>query len=500
MVTVALRADLDTCIAVSRTRNLEQATAFAAETAKPEELMEQMAPLLAEEGVDDFAFLCHQGSPQFAFRGATGKTIGSLRLAEGEDWKEDRLYAQLVGKPSLEATAAAFRSASVLAKHLHDDEFERLVSFPIKVGETTGVLVIPTGKSDGKNGDLLEKCGAARRSLFHAYGRLLGDLVDTSLAHERAEGARQALGVLGHELASPLARLGSASEIGLNKARDGVVDLEERLARGNSEAALAAADGIRKATVSFLERVGESRRSVGAAMALAPIVAKENNGRLELQFWEFNLGELVCRTVTDFEEELKVSFDGPAGRIYDFDVADSVLKLGNMAGDAALLQHALLNLLRNAAKYSMTPGGGSNVCPIKITTERQQNMNIIVVHNWGRGILPEQMDPIFQAWTRFDEDADVARRGMGLGLFLARRIALAHGGTILCRKSEHALNDVNRQARLDGFDTEFELRLPKDLDEGAYVHVWRAGEPIRQPERKPNQPLNLIMEKRRSER
>jgi len=167
-----------------------------------------------------------------------------------------------------------------------------------------------------------------------------------------------------------------------------------------------------------------------------------------------------------------------------------------MAGDAALLQHALLNLLRNAAKYSMTPGGGSNVCPIRITTERQQNMNIIVVHNWGRGILPDQMDAIFQPWIRFDEDAEIARRGMGLGLFLARRIALAHGGAVLCRKSEHSLNEVNRQARLDGFNTEFELRLPKDFDEGAYVHTWRAGEPIRQPERKPDQPLNAMRKKR----
>lgn len=494
-----LRSDLDTCVAVLRTQNLEQATAFAAETSKVDGLMEQMAPLLEQEGVDDFAFLCHQGSPQFAYRGAVGKAIGSLRLIEGQEWKEDQLYADLISRPTREVAIPPYRSGSPLARHLADYGFVRLVSFPMKVGETAGTLVIPTEETGGKADDLLVKCGAARRSLFHAYGRLLADVVDTSLAHERAEGARQALGVLGHELASPLARLGTASELGLNKARDGAVDMEERLARGNSEAALAAADGIRKSTVAFIEKVSESRRSVGAAMALAPIVAKENNGRLELQFWDFNLGELVCRTVNDFEEELKVSFDGPPGRTYEFDVSQTVLKLGNMAGDAALLQHALLNLLRNAAKYSMTPGGGSTMCPIKITTERQQNMNIIVVHNWGRGILPEQMDPIFQPWTRFDEDADIARRGMGLGLFLARRIALAHGGTVLCRKSEHALNEVNRQARLDGFDTEFELRLPKDLDEGAYVHIWRAGEPIRQPERKPSQPLNLRMKKRRGD-
>jgi signal transduction histidine kinase len=491
-----LRSDLDTSIAVARTRNLEYAARVAAEASDPGDLMGAIAPLLGQEGVDNVVFLCHQrGSPQFAFHGGIGPLVSRLRWAEGEEWEEDDLYARLASEPRKAVGIVDSTSRSTLALHLSEEGFDRVVSLPISVGETAGTLLIPTGDAPGvENKSLVKQCGASRLNLLHAYGRLAGDVVDSSIAHQRAEGARQALGVLGHELASPLARLGSAAEQALRRTRDGAVEIQRRHGRRDWDGMLGAADRVRSTSVASLEKVGESRRSVAAAMSLAPIVAKETNGRLELQFREFNLGELVFKTIGAIRQEMTLSFDAPRGRTYRFEPGNSILRLRDTVGEEALLQHALLNLLRNAAKYSMTPGHGSSACKITIEAERQTNMNIIVVKNWGRGILHEQMDAIFQPWTRFDEDADVARRGMGLGLFLARRIALAHGGSVVCRKSEPTLNDINRQAQLEGYETEFELRLPKGYEEGAYVHTWHAGDPVRPPERKPDRPLQAMVE------
>ncbi|MGH2975990.1 MAG: sensor histidine kinase, partial [Solirubrobacterales bacterium] len=491
-----LRSDLDASIAMARTQNLERATHAAAEASKPAELMERLVPLLAQEGIGDFAFLCHQrGSPHFSFEFTFGPEMSGVRLAEGREWEEDELYARFASQQRATVEAVESISGSNLARQLHTRGFARVVGLPVAVGETNGALLIPIREEpaiDSRN--LVERCGASRLNLLLAYGRLAADAVDSSIAHERAEGAKQALGVLGHELASPLARLGSAAEQALRQTRDGAIEVQRRQGRKDADGILGAADRIRSTSVASLEKVGENRQSVAAAMSLAPIVAKETNGRLELQFREFNLGQLVFKAVGAVREEMKLSFDAPVNRTYQFVIGPSVTKLRDTVGEEALLQHALLNLLRNAAKYSMTRGQGNTVCEVKIDAERQSNMDIIVVHDWGRGILPEQMDKIFQPWTRFDDDVKVARRGMGLGLFLARRIALAHGGSVACRKSAPTLDDVNRRAQLEGFETEFELRLPKGYKEGAYVHTWRAGDPVRPPERKPDRPIRAMVE------
>jgi hypothetical protein len=54
------------------------------------------------------------------------------------------------------------------------------------------------------------------------------------------------------------------------------------------------------------------------------------------------------------------------------------------------------------------------------------------------------------------------------------------------------LDDVNRRAQLEGFETQFELRIPRGYEEGAYVHSWQAGDPVRLPVRKPDPPMRQV--------
>jgi signal transduction histidine kinase len=94
-------------------------------------------------------------------------------------------------------------------------------------------------------------------------------------------------------------------------------------------------------------------------------------------------------------------------------------------------------------------------------------MTIIQVENWGIGIPPDRLEEIFEPFVRGDvEDRIKAIRGMGLGLFLGRRIMSAHRGELFCLRSDPTLDDPRRTERLEGFQTIFELRLPVDLKEG----------------------------------
>ncbi len=91
--------------------------------------------------------------------------------------------------------------------------------------------------------------------------------------------------------------------------------------------------------------------------------------------------------------------------------------------DAELLRLALSQLLDNACKYSVPDS------EIKIEMESQPDMVYIRVSNNGSSIAPAEQNRIFERFYRGAE----ARRfttGSGLGLHVARKIALAHGGML----------------------------------------------------------------------
>jgi len=91
------------------------------------------------------------------------------------------------------------------------------------------------------------------------------------------------------------------------------------------------------------------------------------------------------------------------------------------------MQRAVENLVNNAIKY------GSNA-PIRLavttTTERVQ----VLVHNRGKPIAPEDSESIFQLFRRAGNQE--AGEGWGVGLPYVRRVAEAHGGSVLMSSSE----------------------------------------------------------------
>jgi len=92
--------------------------------------------------------------------------------------------------------------------------------------------------------------------------------------------------------------------------------------------------------------------------------------------------------------------------------------------DPGRIAQVLRNLVTNAVKY--TPPG----TPIEIRSWRDQDRAVIAVIDRGPGIAPEDRDLIFSRFGRARHHADRKIPGLGLGLYLSKRIVEAHGGEL----------------------------------------------------------------------
>jgi two-component system sensor histidine kinase BaeS len=93
-------------------------------------------------------------------------------------------------------------------------------------------------------------------------------------------------------------------------------------------------------------------------------------------------------------------------------------------GDAAALRRLLLNLVENAVKY--TPESGV----VELGLTRKGPEILVAVRDTGIGIDPADAGRVFEPFVRLDDARSRETGGAGLGLAIARSIAVAHGGAI----------------------------------------------------------------------
>jgi two-component system nitrogen regulation sensor histidine kinase NtrY len=96
-------------------------------------------------------------------------------------------------------------------------------------------------------------------------------------------------------------------------------------------------------------------------------------------------------------------------------------------GDADLLEQALINLLRNAAEAVR----GQPAARIEVSCGVEAEMCYIDVADNGPGLSAAAREQIFIPFFTTKEG------GHGIGLSLARRIALCHGGQLTVRSDDH---------------------------------------------------------------
>jgi two-component system, OmpR family, sensor histidine kinase KdpD len=98
--------------------------------------------------------------------------------------------------------------------------------------------------------------------------------------------------------------------------------------------------------------------------------------------------------------------------------------------DFVLVEHVLVNLLENAAKYSPPQ------TVIRVGARREQQSIVVAVEDEGIGVPAADLERIFDKFYRVQR-GDRQGAGTGLGLSICRGIMEAHGGRIFARSPGH---------------------------------------------------------------
>jgi signal transduction histidine kinase len=239
--------------------------------------------------------------------------------------------------------------------------------------------------------------GRADVELARELGRRVAIAIDNVRLLEETRRALhlrdEFLRVASHELRTPIASL-----------------------RLSAESLLRANERGRSVSPEVLDR--SLRRVVGNTVRLEHLtselldVTRIEQGRLGLTPVELELGALVRDAVDHLALDLE------AARC-PVTLASPAPVVGHW--DRSRLEQVVANLLTNAAKF----GVGK---PIEIQIERLGDQARLVVTDHGIGIDPARRPYVFDRFERAVPSSSYG--GLGLGLYIARSIVIAHGGTI----------------------------------------------------------------------
>ena len=228
----------------------------------------------------------------------------------------------------------------------------------------------------------------------------------------RADHTRELfLAVLGHDLRAPLSTLSMAGP---------------RLMSEQTPAAQVGPIGVRIERSARLmsimvdDLIGYTRTQLGAGMPTM-------------------LGQADLRGVC----EAAVEDAGATHPGSEFDVALT----GDLSGqfDAVRMHQLLTNLLINAAQY------GGRAAPVLLRARADADAVTVEVTNQGNTIPAESLQSIFRPLIQLPAEGDERpRTSLGLGLFIAREIAVAHGGSIVVSSN-------------DAHGTTFTVQLPRNM-------------------------------------
>jgi len=209
------------------------------------------------------------------------------------------------------------------------------------------------------------------------------------VAEEASRAREEMLGVVAHDLRNPLNVVMTTTQL----VADGELSGEKR---GQLlSVMLRAAKRMNRLIEDLLE------------------VVRQESGKMKLDLEEVSVASLLAQTAEMFQTT--AAEKGISLRVEDTPPSLSVW------GDSERIMQVLSNLVGNALKFEAS--GGS----IVLKCELRGAEAIFSIADSGPGIEGEDLDRLFEKfWQRSRTD----KRGVGLGLAIARGIVEAHGGRI----------------------------------------------------------------------
>jgi signal transduction histidine kinase len=169
-------------------------------------------------------------------------------------------------------------------------------------------------------------------------------------------------------------------------------------------------------------------------------------GHERLSCEEFELDEMFAELRDTLPETPNVAVHWPP-----------VSDLPPLRSDEDKLRTILRNLLENACKYT-----ARGMISVTSRWDRQSDEVEIRISDTGIGIAPSEVEAVFEAFRQGANRGDLARSGVGLGLYIVQRLTSRLGGAIGVES-------------VPGMGSTFSVRIPRLLHRGAAV---AAGEPM----------------------
>ncbi len=244
-------------------------------------------------------------------------------------------------------------------------------------------------------------------------GKIIGlGVVVREVTEQKATDELQRLlvGIVGHDLRNPL----------------GVIATSARLLETN---------GLEPRQRQIVARIGRATDSIGSlAQLLLDYTVLRAGKRMSIAPRDIEVTEVLDAVLDDFRA---LHPDRP--------IRAGPLCEGRVWWDVERVRRLIGNLLSNAAKY------GDPAAPISIRSSGAPEEVTLEIENRGPSIPPDRLPRIFEPLHQV-ADADRRAGGIGLGLFIARQIAQAHGGDIEARSADGT--------------TAFTVRLPRRAPAG----------------------------------
>ena len=294
---------------------------------------------------------------------------------------DEEAFKAAIPEEDVDAEEAAFRLALEQPGHAH--------SWTHRLNGVDGIqrtVAVSAQAFLDEGGSLTQVIGVA------------SDVTETvrerSRAHDRAMFAEQMMAIVSHDLRNPLSAIVMGAQ---------VVGLGGELSDQKSKALARVVSSAQRARRLIDELLDFTLARVGRGLSVARVPV--------------DLRALVAKVV----DELVPAFPG---RCLKFLAVGS----GACSADADRVAQLVGNLVANA----MTYGAGDR--DVSVTSWLVGETAGISVHNDGVPIPPELLDAIFEPMVRGTPENSSAR-SVGLGLFIVRAIADAHGGEVTVRSS-----------------------------------------------------------------
>jgi len=277
------------------------------------------------------------------------------------------------------------------AGHLAELRAARMLSYiavPLCArGQMLGAMTVVTTAQSGRRYDALDV-----RTAEELAERVAAALDNAALYRREQEAVRARddfLSIASHELRTPLTPLRLQTQV-----------LRRLVAQGGTPA--------REKLSASLDTLDRQTDRLGRLVSDLLDVSRITVGRLTLHRESLDLADVARELVERYAAASRSRIE---------------LRTQTAPGswDRTRLEQVATNLLANAIKY----GEGK---PIDVVVEPREGSAVFIVRDRGIGIAPQDAERIF---GRFERAISATSYGdLGLGLYIARQIVVAHGGRI----------------------------------------------------------------------